>query len=205
MQDQPQAVYITLQKENQLPYSIHADFIPEIKRYQVFANLNNLLTHKINGEYKMTLHIEDPRIESYTKDLGSLTIDFNEGSHERVYDGVRDDYKMYDTITNYFPPEPEPMAPVIPMAFSGLMVFALLMFISSMFSNGANVGKLSVGGLLFILNFLAIYGVIVAFWIEINLVNTLWILAAAALPTLFTMHIGLPDCEVKKYKRPKKD
>ena len=133
-----------------------------------------------------------------------MTIDFNEGSAERIYDGIRDDYKMYDTITNYFPPEPEPMSPVIPLAFSGLIVFALLIFISSLFSNGANVGKLSFGGILFILNFLAIYGVIVAFWVEINLVNTMWILAAAAIPTMFTMHIGLPDCEVPKYKKPQK-
>ena len=111
---------------------------------------------------------------------------------------------MYDTITNYFPPEPAPMSPVIPLAFSGLIVFALLIFISSLFSNGANVGKLSFGGILFILNFLAIYGVIVAFWVEINLVNTMWILAAASIPTMFTMHIGLPDCEVPKYKKPQK-
>lgn len=155
----------------------------------------------------MTLHIQDPRMDSYSKKLGSFTVDFNEGSHSRIYDGQRDDYKMYEKITNYFPPEPEPMSPVIPMAFSGLMVFALLTFISSLFSNGANVGKLSVGGILFILNFLAIYGVIVAFWVEINLVNTMWILAAAAIPTMFTMHIGIPDCEVAKYKgkKPKKD
>ena len=70
MQDQPQAVFITLQKENQVAYSVHADYIPEIQRYQVFANLNNLLTHKINGEYTMTPHIEDPRMESYSKTLG---------------------------------------------------------------------------------------------------------------------------------------
>lgn len=41
---QPASVSITLEKdEEQLPYTVHADFIPQIKRYQVFSDLKLLM------------------------------------------------------------------------------------------------------------------------------------------------------------------
>ena len=44
MQDHPAAVYITLIKDaDQLPYTVHADYIPSIKRYQIFADLKLLM------------------------------------------------------------------------------------------------------------------------------------------------------------------
>jgi hypothetical protein len=93
MQDHPQAVYLTLKKEGQIAYSLHADYIPQIKCYQVYANFNTLMPQRINGEYDLTLHVEDPRAdEPLTRDLGKLSIDFNEGSMDRVYDNIREDY-----------------------------------------------------------------------------------------------------------------
>ena len=37
--DQPASVYLTLQKDKEIAYSVHADYIPAIKRYQIFTNL----------------------------------------------------------------------------------------------------------------------------------------------------------------------
>ena len=136
-----------------------------------------------------------------------MSIDFDEGSLDREYNMVREDYKLYDIITNYFPPEPEAKGATIPLVFSGLLTFGLFVFIGSLYNNGANLSKLGGAGLLFLLNYLAIYGVIVAFWIEINLVNTLWILVGMTPVTLFTMHIGLreEDCEIQVEKKSKKE
>lgn len=38
-EDYPQIVYATLQKEDQVPYSMHSDYIEEIKRFQIDVNL----------------------------------------------------------------------------------------------------------------------------------------------------------------------
>lgn len=206
MVDHPSSVYLTLQKENQVIYSVHADYVPAIKRYQIFANLKNLMPQRINGDYNVVLHVTDPRVdEPLVKELGNVQIDFNEGSHDRVYDNVRDDYRLYDHITNYFPPEPEAKGATIPLIFSGILVVGFLVFCSSVFSNHANLNNISVGGLVFIVNYLAIYVVIIAFWIEINLVNTLWILLGLAPITLGTMHMGLTKegCEVSAFKKSK--
>jgi hypothetical protein len=67
-----------------------------------------------------------------------------------------------------------------------------------MVSNHANLSNLSFWGLVFAVNYVGILAIIVAFWIEVNLVNTLWILLAVSPITLFTMNKGLTpeNCHV---------
>ena len=99
--DYPQSVFVTLQKDDQLPYSVHADYMPAIKRHQVAANLAQLMPEQINGDYKLFLHVQDPRaINTFSRELGTLQINFNEGATETTNHGVRDDYKLLDKITN---------------------------------------------------------------------------------------------------------
>lgn len=159
----------------------------------------------------MKVHVEDPRaVKSFVKDLGTLQINFNEGSQEGTNMGIRDDYTLYEKITNYFPPEPEPTSPIIPLAFCGLLGFMFFMFFIQLFSNGANLGNLSFFGLIFIINYAAILAIIVFFWFgfvgpfKLNLVSTLWILAAATPVTLFTMNYGLnpENCKVSGFQKP---
>lgn len=59
---------------------------------------------------------------------------------------------------------------------------------------------------MFCLNYLLVLGIIVAFWIKINLVNTLWILAALSPVTLFSMNWGLvpEDCQIGEYSQKSK-
>jgi len=54
--------------------------------------------------------------------LGSLVVNFNDGSIEATNFGVRDDFKLLDKITNYFPPEEEPKGALIPLVFSAIMI-----------------------------------------------------------------------------------
>lgn len=211
MEDQPSSVYITLEKdEDLLPYTVHADFIPSIKRYQVFSDLKLLMKEQINGDYSLKVHVEDPRAaKPFVKDLGTFQINFNEGSQDGTNLGTREDYQLYETITNYFPPEPEPTSPFIPLAFSGLLGFMFFLFFVQLFSNGANLGNLSFFGLLFIINYAIILAIIVCFWLgfvgpfKLNLVITLWILAAATPVTLFTMNYGLTpeNCKVSGFQK----
>jgi len=73
--------------------------------------------------------VDDPRAEAaVVKNLGSFQINFNEGSQEGTNIGVRDDYQLYETITNYFPPEPKDPSPVFPLAFTGLILFMFALF-----------------------------------------------------------------------------
>ena len=172
------------------------------------------MPQRINGDYELTLHVEDPRAdEPLVRDLGKLTVDFNEGSMDRTYDSMREDYKMYDKIVNYFPPEPPAKGATIPLFFSALLVGGLLVFIGSIFTNRANLSGLTFFGFIFMLTYIAVYGIIVVFWIgkigdfQINLVNTLWIMVGLVPLTMMMMHLGLPEekCEVPKYTKKKKD
>ena len=152
----------------------------------------------------MTLHVEDPRaLNKIDLDLGSLIVNFHDGSVEATNFGVRDDFKLLDNITNYFPPEEEQKGALIPMVFSAVVVGLFLHFVGNLYSNGANLSMLSFSGFIFSLNYLLILAIIVAFWIKINLVNTLWILLAVTPVTLFTMNKGLtPDnCHISGFEK----
>ena len=116
---------------------------------------------------------------------------------------MRDDYRLLDVITNYFPPEPEAPGSVIPMIFSVVLVVGFLIFCQSVFANHANLSNISGGGLLLIVGYLAVYCVIVAFWVEVNLVNTLWTLLGLIPIFIGLTHIGLPQegCQVTGFKK----
>lgn len=123
--------------------------------------------------------------------------------------GIREDYQLYETITNYFPPEPEAPSPVFPMAFTALILLMFTMFFLQLFQNGANLGNLTFSGLVFLINFAGILLIIIFFWFgqfgpfKLNLVITLWILAALTPVTLLTMNYGLtPDnCYVSAFQK----
>ena len=58
---------------------------------------------------------------------------------------------------------------------------------------------------MFTLNYMGIIGVIVAFWLKVNLVNTLWILLALSPVTLFMMNKGLTvdNCSITQFNKKK--
>ena len=64
-----------------ISYSVHADFIAAIKRYQIFVDLRSLLREKVNGVYALKVVVEDPRaMNKFVYGLGNLTVSFAEGS-----------------------------------------------------------------------------------------------------------------------------
>jgi hypothetical protein len=62
--DRPLTVYAVLQKEGQAPYTIHADYLKSIKRYQIDADLKYIMTEKVNGDYQLSVISEDPRAQA---------------------------------------------------------------------------------------------------------------------------------------------
>ena len=88
---------------------------------------------------------------------------------------------------------------------SGASLLLFVVYFLQLFANGANLSNISFWGFMFTVNYLAVLGVIVAFWIEINLVNTLWILLAISPVTVFTMNMGLDgeNCHVSGFFRSK--
>jgi|TARA_B110000285_G_C15108125_1_gene609271 hypothetical protein len=155
------------------------------------------------------VRVEDPRAKnSFEQVLGTLQINFNEGSNENTNTGIREDYTMYPVITNYFPPEEPPRGAFIPLLFAGALVglfslFLIQSFFGSAMDKVSLFGNLSAWGFLLVVNYLGIYAIIVAFWVKINLINTLWTILAIALPTLFLMNKGLtPDgCHVSGFSK----
>lgn len=128
---------------------------------------------------------------------------FNEGSSDNNNVGIRSDYTMYDKITNYFPPEEQEKGATVPLAFSGLIAFIGLIFVGKLFGNKANLSNISFWGALFTLNYMAIIGIIVAFWINcFNLVNCLWILLAVSPVTFILMNKGLTpeNCHISPFE-----
>lgn len=201
-------MFVTLQKDDQLPYTVHADYIKSIQRYQIDFDLRYLIKEMINGDYKMVVHIDDPRaLKPFKFDLGVLYVNFNEGTNEATNDRVREDYKLLDKITNYFPPEEPPKGAAIPLVFTIMMVALFLYYVGEIYGNSGNLKLLSFWGFIFTLNYIGILAIIVAFWVKINLVNTLWILLAVAPVTLFTMNKGLnpENCHVSGFQKPSKN
>jgi len=159
----------------------------------------NLLKERANGEYTLTVVSSDSRApEQQFLKMKSITIDLLEGSTENSNHGIREDFKLFDKIDNYFPPEEEETLFMMPMIGSGILVVLFGYFLIQLPSNGVNLSNFSFSGLIFTLNYLLILTVIVAFWIEVNLVNTLWILVFLSPFTLISMNMGLSaeNCHV---------
>ena len=50
------SIFAVLRKEGNLPYQFAAKYNESTNKYVLHAILKDLLTEKINGEYKLTLH-----------------------------------------------------------------------------------------------------------------------------------------------------
>ena len=77
------------------------------------------------------------------------------------------------------------------MAFVGAIVCCLIYYLLCQSSLKANIQKIDLWGSLMMANLLVILHVIVAFWYEVNLIDTLWRLAFLTPVTLFIFNKGL--------------
>ena len=81
------------------------------------------MREQVNGVYSLYLHSSDPRASNSLKiKLGSFNVNFMEGSSEGNNLRVRDDYRLFDIINNYFPPEEPEKGAAVPLAFCGVLL-----------------------------------------------------------------------------------
>ena len=97
--------------------------------------------------------------------MGSINVDFLDGHADRDNLGGRADFKLYGKIVNIFDVEEPEKSPLVPMVFTIAIGGLFLYFFTGIYSNGANLTDMTFWGFLFTLNFLAIIGIIVAFWV----------------------------------------
>jgi O-antigen/teichoic acid export membrane protein len=76
--------------------------------------------------------------------------------------------------------------------------FAFLRFIGSLAANRANLGQLSFSGVLFLATLLLILFIFTAFWVEVKLIPTLWLLLFLSPVIFFLSRNGLAaaDCSI---------
>jgi|DEB0MinimDraft_12_1074336.scaffolds.fasta_scaffold49049_1 hypothetical protein len=172
--------------------------------YKLDVNLENVIKEKINGKYVMTVHCEDSRANNvaFTEE-NPIEIIIEGGNEDNQNDGIREDFKLFEIITNYFPPEEEQKGFLIPAIFAGALGLLFLWNLGSTVGIGANLSNISFWGFLFTLDYLLILGVIVAFWIKVNLIITLWTLVFLAPFTLILMNFGLTaeNCHISAFSK----
>lgn len=151
------------------------------------------------------VYLQDPTTnEMLAKKVADLELDFVGGNKGDNRLG-REDFILFDKIINIFDPQPPAKSAIIPLALSAVMIGLFVVYFGGLYTNGSNLSSFSFWGVLFTLNYLAILAIIVAFWISINLINTLWTLLFLAPVTLFLMNMALTadNCHISGFFKSK--
>ena len=158
----------------------------------------------MNGEYDMFVTAADYRADTPSKwDLGQIKIWFKEGLDEGSNNGVRAEYRPLPTIEFTFPPVQPQISLVLPLLGCGALVFLFLRFVATgIFGNRANLSTLSFKGVLFLANLLLILVIFAAFFVEVKLIPTLWLLLFLSPATFFIAQKALAeaDCSIGEFK-----
>lgn len=147
----------------------------------------------VNGLYEVNLVALDQSAETEAVwPLGTLNVWFKEGQSDANNQRMNENYFPDREIIAQFPPADEKdINPAIAFAFVVGVALAFLWYLGQQMGLKANTKRLDFWGMLILANIAAILGVIVAFWLHVNLIDTLWILLAMAPFTLFIFSKGL--------------
>jgi len=157
----------------------------------------------VNGHYKVSLVALDANaLETVVWDLGRLEVWFKEGLHDANNQRMHENYFPKKEILSQFPPQDHrEKSPILAFAGVAAIVVAFMVYLRAQMELSANTKRMDFWGSLLTVNILVLLGVIVAFWISINLIDTLWLLLALAPFSLFIFSKGLEgsaDCEVEQ-------
>jgi hypothetical protein len=195
--------FLTLQLDDQLPYQVFGSWDAKNNRHLIKVNFTRtIMADRIPGKYITTVYAQAADKKGLvTYEIGSVNLNQGEmGNDNRL---GRKDFELYEKIINIFDEPPAEKGSAVPLAFSLLILAGLLNFVVKTYKEGSNLTNFSFWGLLFSLNYLLVIFVIVAFWLKINLINTLWILVALTPVTLFTMNMGLnaDNCHIGTFQK----
>ena len=80
------------------------------------------------------------------------------------------------------------------------IAFAFIYYLTAQSSLAGNVSNVDFWGVAMLLNIAGILAVITAFWVSVNLIDTLWTLLALTPVTLFIFNKGMggtANCDIK--------
>lgn len=205
--DIPSQVFFSVKKRSTLgalPINAYGKYNKETGRFEATLDVSKDLEAHLNGEYDMFVTAADYRADAAAKwDLGHIKIWFKEGLDEGSNNGVRAEYRPLPTIEFTFPPAQPQISLVLPLLGCGVLVFLFLRFVTAgLFGNRANLSALSFKGLLFLGNLFLILAIFTAFFIEVKLIPTLWLLLFLSPVTFFIAQRALTeaDCSIGEFK-----
>lgn len=149
----------------------------------------------------MFIVAQDPRASNIVKkSLGKFTVKFNKND-DFLNNRIPKKYQLYEQILNEFVEPPAPNTSPLPKIFSLGLIGLLFVFLKFGVSDQAiQFSKLdNIWSLVYIINYLVVYAVIVKFWINTRLDMTLWVLLALVPSTFITIKYGLKaeNCSCK--------
>jgi hypothetical protein len=205
----PSQVFFSIKKRatpGALPINAYGRYNKETGRFEASLDVTKDLESHFNGDYDITVTAADYRADSPAKwDLGQIKVWFKEGLDEGSNNGVRADYRPLPTIEFSYPPEQPQISLLRPLVGCGLLVALFLRFVAGgLLGNRGNLSNLSFTGVLFLGNLALILVIFTAFFIEVKLIPTLWLLLFLSPITFFVAQRGLADadCSIGEFRQP---
>lgn len=205
--EKPSQVFFSLRRkstEKSLAVNSYGKLNKESGLYEVSVDVSKDFDQHFNGDYEISVHAADYRADGpATWNLGNIKIWYKEGLEQGSNNGVQSTYRPLPNIDFTYPPEVPQISPVLPLVGSALLFFAFLRYIGHLFGAGrANLSRLSFWGLLFSANLLLILVIFTAFFIEVKLIPTLWLLLFISPVSLFIAQRALSqaDCTVGEFR-----
>lgn len=164
---------------------------------------------QMNGDYQVTIVAADSRAQNSARwALGSVKALFQNGVDDASNLGIHDRYITKKEIINWFDTEyiehKRTDSTIIPIVFIALISFFFMRLILNNFVKlPCNLHKMDTWGFLFVVAVLFNMGVLIAFWVKVTLINTLWTFFFTSPVSYLIMSQGLrgkADCEVGEFK-----
>lgn len=199
-------VYFSVKRKvpGSVQINAYGKFNKETGLYEATLDVSKDFEQHFNGDYDVQVHAADYRAESPLNwNLGQIKIWFKEGMEEGVNNGIRADYRPLPQIDFTFPPAQEQISLLLPLVGCGLLAFLFFRFVlGGLFGNHANLGRLSFAGLLFIGNIALVLVIFGAFFIEVKLIPTLWLLLFISPISLIIGQKALSqaDCNIGEWR-----
>ncbi|CDW80313.1 dolichyl-diphosphooligosaccharide--protein glycosyltransferase subunit 2-like [Stylonychia lemnae] len=201
----PQQIYLRLQKKgaaDHLSYQAYAKLNVKTGLYHLTFDFTKGMEH-LNGEYQVELHASDFRAQrNEVWDLGTLNVWFKQGLEEGNNLGLKDIYQPDKVIVHIFPEIQPERSLFLPLIGLSLITAVFGQYVLYLLGNKANLSKLTFTGTLFILTILLILLIFTAFWIEVKLIPTLWLLLFISPVVFLICQRGLiqADCTIPEYR-----
>jgi len=204
--DKPSQVFFSLKRKaaGSLQVNAYGKLNKESGLYEVTLDVSKDFQEHFNGDYEMTVTAADYRAEqALSWSLGTIKIWYKEGHEEGSNSGIKADYKPLPTIKFTYPPEQPQISLMLPLVGCGALVFTFLRYFAHLFTAGrANLSRLSFWGLLFTANLVVILLIFTAFFIEVKLIPTLWLLLFISPVSFFIAQRALSqaDCVIGEFR-----